>query len=198
MCGLAVSLEVTQVYGYTNGWKGTQLTDSADSVLNQGSTYGYDEFNWLTARTVNSGTGPNYGWVYDRYGNRLQQNITGGSGSGSTFTASVNPANNQLVGYSYDAAGNMIYDNFHTYTYDAEGNITAVDVGSTAQYVYNAQNQRVRAVVGSAATEYVFSAAGQRVSEWNGTTRAQLKGKYYWGANAAAWCSSSGSQCLGW
>jgi RHS repeat-associated protein len=56
-----------------------------------------------------------------------------------------------------------------------------------AQYVYNALNQRVRATVGGAATEYVFNAAGQRVSEWNGTTRAQLKGKYYWGAKAVAY-----------
>jgi len=80
------------------------------------------------------------------------------------------------------AAGNMAYDGFHSYTYDAEGNITAVDSGSTAAYIYNALNQRVRATVGGTATEYVFNAAGQRVSEWNGATRAQLKGKYYWGA----------------
>ena len=117
----------------------------------------------------------------------MQQNLTGGTGSGSTFTASVNPANNQLVGYSYDAAGNTTYDGFHTYTYDAEGHITAVDGGQTAQYVYNAQNQRVRDTVGSTATEYVFNAAGQRVSEWNGTILAQIKGKYYWGAMPVAY-----------
>jgi YD repeat-containing protein len=106
----------------------------------------------------------------------LQQNITGGTGSGSTFTATVNPATNQLVGYSYDAAGNMTYDGLlHHYTYDAEGNITAVDNGQTAQYVYNAQNQRVSATVGGA------------ITEWNGATRAQLKGKYNWGAKPVAY-----------
>ncbi len=71
----------------------------------------------------------------------------------------------------------MTNDGFHSYTYDAEGNITAVDGGATATYVYNALNQRVRDMVGSTATEYVFNAAGQRVSEWNGATRSQLKGK---------------------
>ena len=189
LSGGTVSSGNTQVYGYANGWRGQQLTGSSDSVLSQGSTYGYDEFNRLTSRTVNSGTGPNYGWVYDRYGNRLQQNMTGGSGSGSTFTATVNPLNNQINtgGYQYDAAGNMTNDTFHTYTFDAEGNITSVDSGGTAQYVYNALNQRVKATAGSAATEYVFSAAGQRVSEWNGTTRAQIKGKYYWGATPVAY-----------
>jgi RHS repeat-associated protein len=62
-----------------------------------------------------------------------------------------------------------------------------VDGGQTATYVYNALNQRVRATVGGAATEYVFNASGQRVSEWNGTTRAQLKGKYYWGGKPVAY-----------
>jgi len=76
-------------------------------------------------------------------------------------------------------------------TYDAEGNITAVDGGTTAQYVCNAQNQRVRATVGSTAIEYVFNAAGQRVSEWNGTTRAQLKGKYYWGGKPVAYYTTA-------
>jgi hypothetical protein len=40
-------------------------------------------------------------------------------------------------------------DTFHTYTFDEEGNITAVDGGQTAQYVYNALNQRVRAIGGA-------------------------------------------------
>src|SRR5208337_2783903 len=43
------------------------------------------------------------------------------------------------------------------------------------------------AAVGGAITEYVFNAAGQRVSEWNGATHAQLKGKYYWGGKPVAY-----------
>ena len=44
----------------------------------------------------------------------------------------------------YDAAGNMTNDDFHTYSYDGEGNIVSMDAnGSTAQYAYNALNQRV-------------------------------------------------------
>jgi RHS repeat-associated protein len=45
----------------------------------------------------------------------------------------------------------------------------------------------------STATEYVFSAAGQRVSEWNGTTRAELQGKYYWGAKPVAYYVAGGA-----
>jgi RHS repeat-associated protein len=128
----------------------------------------------------------NYTYVYDRYGNRWQQNALQG---GSSPSVSFNTATNQIntSGYSYDAAGNMANDSFSAYTFDAEGNIVQVNGGSTAQYVYNALNQRVRAVVGSTTTEYVFNAAAQRVSEWNGTTRTITKGKYYLGTKPVAY-----------
>ena len=41
-------------------------------------------------------------------------------------------------------------------------------------------------MVSGAPTEVVFNAAGQRFSEWNGTTRAQLQGKYYLGIHPVA------------
>jgi RHS repeat-associated protein len=176
------------MYGFSNGWKGQQLTGSSDTVLDQTSTYGYDEFNRLTSRTVISGTVQNYTYVFDRYGNRWQQNPLNG---GSSSQLSFNTANNQIIGFSYDAAGNMTYDGFHSYTYDAEGHITAVDGGSTATYVYNALNQRVRTMVGGSALEFVFNAAGQRVSEWNGTTRSLYFGKYYWGGKPVAFYAGS-------
>jgi RHS repeat-associated protein len=82
----------------------------------------------------------------------------------------------------------------NTYTYDAEGNITAVSGNASATYVYNALNQRVRTTVNSGTpTEFVFNANGQRVSEWNGSTRAQLKGKYYWGGTPVAYYTTAAS-----
>jgi RHS repeat-associated protein len=179
----------TQIYGFTAGWKGQQLQSSSDSVLAQTSSYGYDEFNRLTSRTVTAGTGVNYSWGYDRWGNRTSQTMTGGTGSGNSFSASYNTATNQIntAGYTYDAAGNVTNDGFHTYTYDAEGNVTAMSGGTAASYVYNALNQRVRTTVGSAATEYVFNSGGQRVSEWNPATQTPNKGKYYWGGTPVAY-----------
>jgi len=145
----------------------------------------------LTSHTVNSGTVANYSYVYDRYGNRWQQNVT--SGSGPQPQLSFNSANNQITasGITYDAAGNVTNDGTHSYTYDAEGNITAVDGGSTATYTYDALNHRVRTVVGSTATEFVFNASGQRVSIWNGTTRARLQGQYYWGGKPVAFYTTA-------
>lgn len=181
----------TQVYGFLAGWKGVQLTGSSDSVLNQQSSYGYDEFNRLASRTVTSGTVANYTYVYDRYGNRWQQNVSAGSGPQPQL--SFNTANNQVDsgGFSYDAAGNMTNDGTHAYTYDAEGNITAVDGGSTATYTYDALNDRVRAVVGSTATEFIFNQDGRRASVWNGTTRVQLRGQYYWGGKPVAFYTTA-------
>src|SRR5208283_5763009 len=93
-------------------------------------------------------------------------------------------------GYTYDAAGNMTNDTFHSYTYDAEGNILKVDGGTTLTYTYDALNHRVKTVTSSATTEYVYNAAGQRVSEWN-TSQAQLKGHYYWGAKPVAYYTTA-------
>jgi RHS repeat-associated protein len=68
-----------------------------------------------------------------------------------------------------------------------EGNITAVDDGSTAQYVYDALNDRVQTVANGATTGFIFNPNGQRVSEWSGNT--ELKGQYYWGGTPVAFYS---------
>ena len=179
----------SQVYAFTATWKGSQLQNSSDSVLGQTSNYGYDEFNRLKSRTVTSGTVQNLNWVYDRWGNRWQQNVTAGSGPQPQF--SVNTVNNHISGYSYDAAGNQTNDGTYNYTYDAEGNITAVNNGSTASYLYDALNHRVRTTVGSTVTEYVFNASEQRISEWNASTHSQLKGHYYWGSKPVAYYTTA-------
>jgi YD repeat-containing protein len=59
-----------QAYGYTVQTVGTQVKQTCDIVLNVCNSFGYDEFNRLTARTVNQGTVQNFTYTYDRYGNR--------------------------------------------------------------------------------------------------------------------------------
>ncbi|HEX3571574.1 MAG TPA: hypothetical protein VHU44_12195 [Acidobacteriaceae bacterium] len=73
----------TQVYGFTSGWKGTQLQSASDSVLGQSLTYGYDEFNRLSSLTVSSGTANNFSYVYDRWGGTLVKDATTGGGKAS-------------------------------------------------------------------------------------------------------------------
>jgi RHS repeat-associated protein len=182
----------TQMYGFAVGWTGILAGWDCDTVQDQCASNGYDGFNRLTSRSIYTGTTQNYTYGYDRYGNRWNETPLNG---GYTSSLSFHAATNKIItaGFAYDAAGNLTNDTFHTYTYDAEGNVTAVDGGSTAKYVYNALNQRVQTVVGSVNTESVFNLAGQRVSVWNGTTGAQIEGKYYWGAKPVAYYEAWGA-----
>jgi len=85
--------------------------------------------------------------------------LQGGYTTLVSFTASTNQIS--TGGYSYDAAGNMTNDGFHSYSYDAEGSVIAVDGGQTAQYSYNALNQRVQVTVPSGIYQYVLNPAGK-------------------------------------
>jgi YD repeat-containing protein len=62
-----------QAYGYTATRTGTHVNETCDIVLNVCNSFGYDEFNRLTSRTVTSGTVQNYTYSYDRFGNRGSQ-----------------------------------------------------------------------------------------------------------------------------
>ena len=76
--------------------------------------------------------------VYDRFGNRWQQNPSG-------FLATFNGNNNRIDGYTYDAAGNLLSDGTNHYTYDAENRLISYSntAGAAASYVYDALGQRV-------------------------------------------------------
>lgn len=178
-------------YRFSLQWKGDQLVNSADSVLGQSSNYVYDDFNRLTARTVTAATsGPvqNLQWDYDRYGNRWHQTLVAGTGSAPQPSLSFSQTNNQIAGIVYDAAGEVINDGSHAYSYDADGNLVSVDNGATANYVYNALNQRVRTTSDGTIREFVFNSDGQRVSEWSGTSPyGVIKGHYYWGSRSLAY-----------
>ena len=153
----------TQVYGTSVGIVGSQVQQLGDTALNQQMNFKYDEFGRLTTRTVTAGAAQNFAYDYDLYGNRWAQMATAGAGPQPNFT--FNAANNQIVGYAYDAAGNMTNDGAHGYFYDAEGNILQVDSGSTATYVYDALNRRIRAQTSASAYEYSYDYANRRVSQ---------------------------------
>jgi len=182
-----------QVYGYTLSWSGSHVTGECDTVLNQCMTFGYDEFNRLASRVVTSGTSQNFTYVYDRWGNRWQQNVTAGSGPSPNLI--FNTANNQISasGYTYDAAGNLMSDVSGSYTYDAEGNITKVNSGSTATYTYDALNHRARIDTPSSAEEFIFNPAGQHTSAVN-PGQWEDEGWAYWGSSPLAFYSNGTTQ----
>jgi RHS repeat-associated protein len=179
------------LYGYSLVHSGSQVTASCDTVLNQCLSFGYDEFNRLASRTVSGGTAQNFTYSYDRYGNRLSQTAVDG---GPAPQLTISSATNQITsaGYSYDAAGNVTSDGFHTYTYDAEGNVTAVDGGATAKYIYDALNHRVSETTGGTTQQFAYNAVGQRVSIWSATLPiTPLQEQYYVGNKRVAYFSNS-------
>jgi YD repeat-containing protein len=85
--------------------------------------------------------------------------------SGTASFASGFDTKNRIsaVGYSYDLAGNLLTDGFHTYTYDAESRMKTVD-STGASYTYGPDGERTRKDASGSWTEYVFF-GGQVVAE---------------------------------
>ncbi len=81
----------------------------------------------------------------DAWGNMQQ---SGNFAFNESFTAS-----NQVLGFSYDAAGDLLSDGLDTYTYDDEGMLTST---GGAQYIYDALQQRVEKSGGSDLEEVVY------------------------------------------
>ncbi len=131
--------------------------------INGNWAYTYDDFDRLNTAVSNSGLG--CAEVYDRYGNRYQQNTY--SGSCLTPQYSIPSGNNRIPQFTYDLAGNVINDTSYTYAYDAEERISSVSTtGGTviASYVYDADGRRVRKIAGST-VDYLYDLSGHEISE---------------------------------
>jgi RHS repeat-associated protein len=161
-----------------------------DTVIGTCHDFPYDEFGRLAGSDSFGTITAQY--VYDRYGNRWQQNSPQG-GPNPNFT--FNSSNNQITssGFSYDAAGNLISDGIHGYTYDADGNILKVDNGSSAQYVYDALNRRIKTQTTNGTFEYIYDYAGRRISTWNPATTNGIEGRIYWNGAQIAYRAYNGT-----
>ena len=155
--------------GYFRILQGQRVTEICTGPC---ANYGYDEFNRVISRTETSGAQNQYTYVYDRYGNRWQQNaLSGGFSPSISFDVSTNHI--ATAGYTYDAAGNLTSDGTNNYSYDAEGNlIQEIAPLSTTAFTYDAFNRQVRSdfVSFGSATENIFTPTGQIASllVWNG------------------------------
>jgi RHS repeat-associated protein len=171
-------------YTLSIGYSGNSNVISAQDSVNGNWTYAYDPMNRLvtsacagnsTAKCPDNTATEGYSYLYDRFGNRWQQNLAPGSGPGPQPQYSFD-ANSHMIGQSYDAAGNVLNDGMHTYVYDAENRIIQVDGGSTAVYTYDAEGRRVRKVAGTT-VDYVYDHAGREIAEVNtsgGWTRQEV------------------------
>jgi RHS repeat-associated protein len=146
--------------------RGSQVTWISDESLQRTLNFGYDEFGRLTSASSSGDLA--YSWSYDRWGNRWSQNISPDfQYDGNPVNLSFNTSNNQVVGDSYDAAGNLTGNG--NYTYDAEGNVLSNTYDSSSS-IYDAFNHRAQFVQRGVNTQFAFNLNGQRTSSWQGTS----------------------------
>ncbi|MGA3093249.1 MAG: RHS repeat-associated core domain-containing protein, partial [Terriglobales bacterium] len=165
-------LDVTMGYNAGSSDNGNVVSWTAVGDQTFSRTYGYDQLNRIQSM-ADSAAGQackGLSWTLDQWGNLTAQTQTAGTCYGFQATPTTN---NQLVGYQYDAAGNMTYDGSHYYTYDAENRIVQVDSGSTASYVYNENGKRARKNTGGGFTEYFYGSDGKVSNDYNGTWAVQ-------------------------
>ena len=93
-------------------------------------------------------------------------------------------AADQVVGQSYDGAGNLLGDGTNTYSYNALNQLTGTS--SNVSYAYNGDGALVSETQGPSTTRYLLDPTGgqsERLSRTaNGTTTFYLRG---WGAELA-------------
>ena len=136
-------------------------------ALSFNQTFGYDPLNRL--QTASDTGGWSRTFDYDRYGNLSTDPVYTGPAPGAP--AAYNSAN-QVIGGSYDAAGNQILLGASAVTYDAENRQTSVTdppgiMAGTETYWYDGLGQRVKKSGPSTATVYVYDALGQLAAEYS-------------------------------
>ena len=154
-----------------NGWNaGTSDNGDVAGVIATGNetfnrTFTYDALNRIASMSDSDTVASCQGltWGYDAWANRTAQTVTKGTcGQWSSSYA----ANNQISGYSYDAAGNLLNDGVHSYTYDAENRIIAVDGGSTATYLYDPEGRRKLKTIGTTTTSFIYDLDGRVIADY--------------------------------
>lgn len=151
-------LSLAYNYGTANNGQIQGITDNRGVAFS--TSYTYDPLGRLSQAQTTDLTSANtwkLAWSYDRYGNRLNQTLTGGTASVGQPQLTVDPTTNHITntGFAYDSSGDLINDGSHSYTYNGEGEIT--QVGATASYAYDGHRWRIQKMVNGTTTVYVYS-----------------------------------------
>jgi RHS repeat-associated protein len=151
----------TPAYSYSLGLAPDGQITSANDLVNGNWAFAYDSFNRLASSNKNSGQAT-FSYVYDRYGNRWQQNAP----QGGPAAQYIFDNNNHFIGSGviYDAVGNVLTDGLgNSFIWDAEGRLIQVKQGSTviATYSYDAEGRRVHGPNG----EYIYDLNGKMITQ---------------------------------
>jgi len=180
-------------YSFALGLAANGTITSGNDSANGNWTYGYDQFNRLVSSSKSTAPAQGFSYVYDRNGNRLQQNVTQGTGPNPQYTFDNN---NRIAGsgVTYDALGNIQTDGLgNTFTYDAESRlIKVVNSGGTYNYTYDADGRRVR----NNTTEFLYDLSGRAITLFGATDGIWNYGEIYAGGRHLATYSGSTTNFL--
>ena len=179
--GCPTSCDVVAQYQYTLQRGGQVSQEAATGATLRTAGYGYDGLQRLHTYTETLGTTLNVSsYGYDAVGNR-QTVLLNGAKQGPALNYD---AADQVVGQSYDSAGNLLGDGTNTYSYNALNQLTST--APNVAYAYNGDGALVSEAAGASTTRYLLDPTGgqsERLSRTaNGTTTVYLRG---WGAELA-------------
>ncbi|MBY0503918.1 MAG: hypothetical protein K2X03_08405 [Bryobacteraceae bacterium] len=122
-------------------------------------SYTYDSLGRLTQAATAGAGGWGMSWIYDGWGNRLNQ--TAVKGSVPTMVTLTDPATNRIQSHTYDANGNTISTPQQgTMTYDVQNRLKTV---ASDTYGYDPGNKRIWKN-----DEYTFwGANGERIGSYS-------------------------------
>lgn len=144
--GLSV-LSLAYDFHAGNGDNGNvfQIANGKDD--NRTQNFSYDKMNRIQQAWTN---GPNWGETFtlDPWGNLTNRTAVTGKTNYEPLSAAAS-TQNQLTGFSYDAAGNLTNNGGAAYTYDGENRLSSAG-GLT--YVYDGDGNRVHRINGTGGT----------------------------------------------
>jgi len=129
---------LNQEYRFSATANDGKLTSSKNNITGEEVNYAYDALGRLASATT---VGPQWGlsWMFDGFGNRLQQNVTKGTAPPSSLL--IDPTNNRVQSWTYDANGNATnIPSTGALTYDVADR---VKTGGGETYHYAPDNKRI-------------------------------------------------------
>jgi RHS repeat-associated protein len=168
-------------YTYSATANDGRIVTARDNIKNETVAYTYDLLGRLSAARTTVATLAPWGlaWVYDGFGNRVQQNVT--QGSGPMVNLTVDGATNRITtaGYAYDANGNTVATPGRAFEWD--GGDRMLLASGAGSYGYNTWNQRVWRAEGAGAVWTLYGAGGERIGEYDDTGTAVRTWTYFAG-----------------
>lgn len=134
----------------------TQTTLS--TTITRTIVYTYDDLYRLT--NANYSTGELFAYTYDPAGNRKSQTTLAGT---NVYTYDAANRLTQVDGQSYtwDNNGNLLNDGVRAYGYDAANRLTSlIQGGTTTQFMYNGDGDRLAQIINGLATSYALDPTG--------------------------------------